>query len=133
MNTWFNVSWRLIHSFFVFTRPVADLSGKILVVHPSVHFPLGWRPFWKSWICSCTHNFILTVHLVTFTDMCNTIWSIEYIYEPTNKNCMVMQFQGENPNSKGDPYTANTHTNSASFSHSLFHIIIVSVSCIMWM
>ena len=76
--------------------------------------------------------------------MCNTIWAIEYIYEPTNKNCMVMQFQGENPNSKGDPYAKNTHskgdpysatthTNSASFSHSLLHIFIVSASCITWM
>ena len=62
------------------------------------------------------------------------MWSIEYIYEASNKNCMVMQFTGENPNLYGDPYkdpppskASDTYKEAPSKTSSGSHHILLYV------
>ncbi|EDO49867.1 predicted protein [Nematostella vectensis] len=42
--------------------------------------------------------------------LCNTMWGSSFKYEASNKNCMVMNFTGPNPNTKVSPTISSANT-----------------------
>ena len=59
----------------------------------------------SNWLSTSTGNCNASQTCRTFAEtftngknMCNSIWSTEYVYDQDNTNCITMFFSGENPN-----------------------------------